>query len=76
MLFLQIDGPYAKLVKKGRVSPHSRTSKGKKYSAGKIYLSDSRYNGKMYKLYEAENMHLVTDSRHRKGKGYVVFIPV
>lgn len=76
MAYLQIDGRYAKLVKKGRVSPHSRTSKGKRYSASKIYLPGSGYNGRVYELYEAETMHMVTDSRHRKGRGYIVFIPV
>ena len=64
------------LVKKGRISIHETTSKGKKYIRGKIYLKNDNDIGSRYQLFEIENLHLVErNKQHRKRKGYVVFIP-
>jgi hypothetical protein len=77
MVFLPIEKRRIKLVKEGQISPHETTSKGKRYVRGKIYLKDSNDVGSRYQLYEVENLHLIgTDKQHKKGKGFIVFIPV
>ena len=76
MVFLPIKKNRLKFVKKGRISVHGTTSKGKKYRRGKIYLKDDEDIGSRYQLFEIENLHLVgKNKQHRKGKGYLVFIP-
>ncbi|MDG6218873.1 MAG: hypothetical protein QCI00_05490 [Candidatus Thermoplasmatota archaeon] len=76
MVFLPIKKNRLKFVKKGRISVHGTTSKGKKYIRGKIYLKDDTDIGSRYQLFEIENLHLVgKNKQHRKGKGYLVFIP-
>lgn len=76
MVFLGVKEVHIKFIKRGRISKHETTSKGKKYIRGKIYLKNSDYVGLVYQLYEVENLHIVDKhKRHRKGKGYIVFIP-
>ena len=76
MVFLPIKKNRLKFVKKGRISVHTTTSKGKKYCRGKIYLKDDGNIGSRYQLFEIENLHLVgKNKQHSKGKGYIVFIP-
>lgn len=76
MGFLSIKDAHLKFVKRGKISIHETTSKGKKYVRGKIYLQDSDDIGSIYQLYEVENLHIVgKNKQHRKGKGYIVFIP-
>ncbi|MFQ6137063.1 MAG: hypothetical protein ACE5PM_07780 [Candidatus Hydrothermarchaeales archaeon] len=76
MGFLPIKKSHVRLVKEGRVSLHETTSKGRKYARGKIYLRDADDIGLRYQLYEVENLHIVDrNKQHRKGKGYIVFIP-
>jgi hypothetical protein len=76
MVFLPIKKSRLSLVKKGRISIHETISKGKKYRRGKIYLKDDTDIGSRYQLFEIENLHLVgKNKQHRKGKGYIVFIP-
>jgi len=76
MVFLPIKKSHLRLVKKGRISIHETTSKGKKYVRGKIYLKNDNDIGSRYQLFEIENIHLVErNKQHRKGKGYIVFIP-
>ena len=77
MVFLTIEKSRIRLVKEGRISLHETTSKGKRYVRGKIYLKDSKGIGSRYQLYEVENLHLIgADKQHKKGKGFIVFIPV
>jgi hypothetical protein len=76
MVFLPVNKSQLRLVKEGRISLHETTSKGKRYARGKIYLKDNNDIGSRYQLYEVENLHLVDrDKQHKKGKGFVVFIP-
>lgn len=76
MVFLPIKRSHLRFVKKGRISIHETTSKGKKYVRGKIYLKNDNDIGSRYQLFEIENLHLVEiNKQHRKGKGYIVFIP-
>jgi hypothetical protein len=76
MTFLKVKEVHIKLLKRGRISQHETTARGKKYKRGKIYLHNSDEVGSIYDLYEVENMHLVSKRKqHRKGKAYVVFIP-
>ena len=76
MVFLPIKKSNLRFVKDGRVSVHETTSKGRKYTRGKIYLKDSDDIGSRYQLFEIENLHMVErNKQHRKGKGYIVFIP-
>ena len=76
MVILTVKEVHTKLIKRGRISIHETTSKGKKYTRGKIYLSNSDDIGLLYQLYEVENLHIVDKHKHhRKGKGYIVFIP-
>jgi len=76
MVFLPIKKNRLKLVKEGRVSIHETTSKGRKYVCGKIYLKDNEDIGSRYQLFEVENLHIVErNKQHRKGKGYIVFMP-
>lgn len=76
MSFLPIKKSHVRLVKKGRISLHQTASKGRKYVRGKIYLKDASAIGLRYQLYEAESLHIVDkNKRHKKGKGYIVFIP-
>ena len=76
MVFLPIKKSHLRFVKEGRISIHGTTSKGRKYTRGKIYLKDGNDIGSRYELFEIENMHLVErNKQHRKGKGYIVFIP-
>jgi len=73
--FLPIKGVHIKLIKRGKISLHETTSKGKKYSRGKIFLKDSGDIGSTFFLYKVENMHIIKQGQHKKGKGYLVFIP-
>ena len=76
MVFLPIKKSNLRFVKDGRVSVHETTSKGRKYTRGKIYLKDSDDIGSRYQLVEIENLHIVErNKQHRKGKEYIVFIP-
>jgi len=76
MVFVPIKKSHLRFVKDGRISIHKTTSKGRKYTRGKIYLKDSDDIGSMYQLFEIKNLHLVErNKQHRKGKGYIVFIP-
>ena len=76
MVFLPIKKSNLRFLKDGKVSIHETTSKGRKYSRGKIYLKDSNDVGSIYQLFEIENLHIVEGNKqHRKGKGYIVFIP-
>lgn len=75
MSFLPIKDVHIKLIKNGKISLHETTSKGKKYSRGKIFLKDSDDIGSIFFLYKVENMHIIKQKQHKKGKGYVVFIP-
>ena len=76
MVFLPVKEVQITLIKRGKISHHESTSKGKNYSRGKIYLTNSDDVGKAYQLYEVENLHIVDKhKRHRKGKGYIVFMP-
>ena len=76
MGFLTIKEIYIKFIKRGKISLHETTSKGRKYARGKIFLKNSDDAGLMYQLYEVENLHIVDKhKRHKKGKGYIVFIP-
>ena len=76
MVFLPIKKSNLMFVKKGKVSAHGTTSKGKKYIRGKIYLKDNNDIGSRYQLFEVENLHLVEKNKqHKKGKGYIIFIP-
>jgi hypothetical protein len=76
MVFLTIEKSRLSLVKTGRISIHETTSKGKKYVRGKIYLKNDKNVGDRYQLFEVENLHLVErNKQHRKGTGYIVFIP-
>jgi len=76
MVFLPIKKTYLKFVKEGWISIHKTTSKGRKYTRGKIYLKDSDDIGCKYQLFELENLHLVgKNKQHKKGKGYILFIP-
>ena len=76
MVILTVKEVHTKFIKRGRISIHETTSKGKKYTRGKIYLPNSDDVGLFYQLYEVENLHMVDKhKRHRKGKGYIVFIP-
>lgn len=77
MVFLSIKKSHLRLVKEGRISLHETVSKGKRYVRGKIYLKDNNDIGSRYQLYEVENLHLIgTDKQHKKGKGFIVFIPI
>jgi len=38
------------IVKAGKISKHTSTTKGKKYSRGKIYLPDDSFTGRRYQL--------------------------
>ena len=60
----------------GKVSTHSTTSKGKNYVRGKIYLPNSKFTGKEYRLLEVKGIEY-TDfmGEKHKGKGYVIFFP-
>jgi hypothetical protein len=76
MGFLTIKEIYIKFIKRGKISLHETTSKGKKYTRGKIFLKNSDDTGLIYQLYEVENLRIVDKhKRHKKGKGYIVFIP-
>ncbi len=76
MVFLTIEKSRLSLVKKGRISIHETTSKGKKYVRGKIYLTNDENIGDRYQLFEVENLHLIErNKQHRKGTGYIIFIP-
>ena len=76
MGYLSIKEMYINFIKRGKISIHETTSKGKKYRRGKIYLKNSDDTGLMYQLYEVENLHIVDKHKqHKKGKGYIVFIP-
>jgi len=76
MVFVSVKKSHLRFVKNGRISIHKTTSKGRKYARGKIYLKDSDDIGSRYQLFEIENLHIVErNKQHRKGKGYVVFIP-
>ena len=76
MVFLPIKKSHLRFVKDGRISIHETTSKGRKYTRGKIYLKNSDDVGSKYQLYEAENLHIIDrNKQHRTGKGYIVFIP-
>jgi len=75
MTFLPIKDVHIKLIKRGKISLHEAISKGKKYSRGKIFLKDSDDIGSTFFLYKAENMHIIKQGQHKKGKGYLVFIP-
>ena len=76
MGFLTIEEIYIKFIKRGKISLHETTSKGRKYARGKIFLKNSDDAGLMYQLYKVENLHIVDKhKRHKKGKGYIVFIP-
>ncbi len=76
MGYLPINVAHIKFIKRGKISIHETTSKGKKYRRGKIYLKDSDDMGLIYQLYEVENLHIVDKHKqHKKGKGYIVFIP-
>jgi hypothetical protein len=76
MVFLPIKKGNLKFVKDGMISIHETTSKGRKYVRGKIYLKNSDDVGSRYQLFEIENLHIVErNKQHRKGKGYIVFIP-
>ena len=75
MVFLKIEKGHLSFAKKGRISIHETTSKGKKYIRGKIYLKNDKNIGDNYQLFEVENLHLIErDKQHRKGKGYIIFI--
>lgn len=77
MVFLSIEKSRIRLVKEGHISLHQTTSKGKRYVRGKIYLKNNNDIGLRYQLYEVENLHLIgADKQHKKGKGFIVFIPV
>ena len=77
MVFLPVNKSHLRLVKEGRISLHETTSKGRRYVRGKIYLKDNNDIGSRYQLYEVENLHLIgTDKQHKKGKGFIVFIPM
>jgi hypothetical protein len=77
MVFLPIEKSRLRLVKEGRISLHETTSKGKRYVRGKIYLKNNKDIGSRYQLYEVENLYLTgADKQHKKGKGFIVFIPV
>jgi hypothetical protein len=76
MVFLKIEKSRLSLVKKGRISIHETTSKGKKYVRGKIYLKNDKNVGDMYQLFEVKDLHLIErNKQHKKGKGYIIFIP-
>jgi hypothetical protein len=76
MVFLQIKEIYLTFIKQGRISLHNTTSKGKRYRRGKIYLKDHTDVGSSYHLYKVDKIHIVDKrKRHKKGKGYIIFIP-
>jgi len=76
MVFIKIEKSRLSLVKTGRISIHETTSKGKKYVRGKIYLKNDKNIGDRYQLFEVDDLHLIErNKQHRRGKGYIIFIP-
>jgi len=76
MAFLPIKDKHIKLIKRGKILVHETVSKGKKYYRGKIYLRNSNDVGSIYQLYEVENIRILSKSKqHRKGKGFILFVP-
>ena len=63
------------IVKTGKISKHTSTTKGKKYHRGKIYLPDDSFTGKRYQLMKVDQIDYETVyGNHKKGTGYLIFV--
>lgn len=64
-------------VKTGKISKHTSTIKGKKYSRGKIYLPDDSFTGRQYRLIDIGIKRMsyeAIDGSRLKGIGYILLI--
>ena len=63
------------IVKTGKVSKHTSTTRDKKYARGKVYLPDDSFTGRRYQLMKIDRIDYETiHVSHLKGTGSLIFI--